>query len=183
MYFPRLLSTRICEISIVFYLLGLCFTIPLDSIQGFVLNGTRTLYVSELFSFSPNQGIMKNYFAYLNAFEFVFTTGGPAVDQTDISVWGKGASGQLVAAHRLASSELLRAGAGVFAWGAETISIWADSNGEENPFQAAITAATSSPLTVTFGTSACLLILIAANSSFDRQPIGLNSKGQSDYRR
>lgn len=67
---------------------------------------------------------MKIYFANLNAFEFVFTTEGPAVDQTDISVWGKGASGQLVVAHRLASSELLRAGARVFAWGAETISYW-----------------------------------------------------------
>ena len=76
-------------------------------IKGFVLNGTRTLYVSELFSVAPNQVITKNYFANLNAFEFVFITGDPAADQTEISVWGKGASGQLVAAHRLVSSERL----------------------------------------------------------------------------
>ena len=95
-----------------------------------------------------------------------------------ISVWGKSASGQLVAAHRLVSSELLGAGGGgaVFEWGAETV-IWADSSapgpGTGTPFdpfnslQAAITAATSSPLAVTFGMRARLLILIAANSSFD----------------
>ena len=147
------------------------------SIQGFALNGTRTLYVSELVSLAPNQVVTKNYFANLNAFEFVFVTGGAAEDDTDISVWGKNSAGQLVTAHRLVSSELLNEdGDGAFVWGEETI-IWADSsapgpgNGTPsdpfNSLQAAITAATNSPLAVTFGMRARLLILIAANSAFD----------------
>ena len=145
------------------------------SIQGFALNGTRTLYVSELFSVAPNQVVTKNYFANLNAFEFVFVTGGDAEDDTDISVWGKNAAGQLVTAHRLVSSELLN-GDGAFVWGEETI-IWADSSAPgpgigtpSDPFnslQAAITAATNSPLAVTFGMRARLIILIAANSVFN----------------
>ena len=58
-------------------------------IQGYHLNGTRTLYVLELFTVVPNQVVTKNYFANLDAFEFVFTTGGAAAEQIEISVWGK----------------------------------------------------------------------------------------------
>lgn len=76
-------------------------------IQGYHLNGTRTLYVSELFTVAPNQVITKNYFANFDAFEFVFTISGPAEESTEISVWGKSGSGQLVTAHRLVSDELL----------------------------------------------------------------------------
>ncbi|MBE0343801.1 YncE family protein, partial [Paenibacillus sp. 28ISP30-2] len=60
-------------------------------------------------SVAPNQVVTKNYFANFDAFEFVFTTGGVALSQTEISVWGKNAAGQLVTAHRLVSSELLGA--------------------------------------------------------------------------
>jgi hypothetical protein len=74
-------------------------------IQGYILNGTRTLYVLELFPVVPNQVVTKQHFANLDAFEFVFTTGGAAARQTEISVWGKDAAGQLVAAHRLVASE------------------------------------------------------------------------------
>jgi hypothetical protein len=67
-------------------------------------------------------------------------------------------------------------GSSNFIWGEETI-FWADSSAPglgdgtpSNPFnslQAAITAATSSPLAVTFGMRARLIILIAANSVFN----------------
>ncbi|WP_404332370.1 hypothetical protein [Mesobacillus maritimus] len=146
------------------------------SIQGYALNGTRTLYVSELLSVAPNEVITKNYFADLNAFGFEFITGGDAEDDTDISVWGKNAAGQLVTAHRLVSSELLGEAEAEFLWGEEAV-IWADSSapgpGNGTPFdpfnslQAAINAATSSPLASTFGMRARLVILIAANSAFD----------------
>lgn len=96
------------------------------SIQGFALNGSRTLYVNEELSVAPNQVITRTYFGNLNAFEFIFTTGGTAEGETEISVWGKNASGQLVTAHRLVSSELLNEEES-FVWGEETI-IWADSS-------------------------------------------------------
>jgi YVTN family beta-propeller protein len=82
------------------------------AIEGYLLNGSRTLYVLESFTVAPNQVITKNYYANFEAFEFVFTTGGTAVDQTEISVWGKNAAGELVTAHRLVSSELLGANGG-----------------------------------------------------------------------
>lgn len=44
-------------------------------IQGYNLTLTRTLYVSELITVSPDEVITRNYFANLNAYEFVFTTG------------------------------------------------------------------------------------------------------------
>ncbi|MBM0632750.1 collagen-like protein, partial [Paenibacillus polymyxa] len=61
----------------------------------------------------PNAVITRNFFANLDAFEFVFTTSGPAVNETQISVWGKDALGQLVPAHRLVSDELLGTDQGV----------------------------------------------------------------------
>lgn len=76
-------------------------------IQGYVLDGTRTLYVSEAFLIVANGVVTRNYFANLDAFEFIFTTGGAAEAQTEISVWGKQASGQLVDAHRIVVEELL----------------------------------------------------------------------------
>lgn len=75
-------------------------------IQGYNLTATRTLYVSEQISLAPDQVVTRSYFANLDAFEFVFTVEGVAVEQTEISVWGKNEIGQLVAAHRLVSSEL-----------------------------------------------------------------------------
>lgn len=166
-------------------------------VQGYFLNGTRTLYVLEEVLLTPNEVATRNYFANFDAFEFVFTTSGPAAESTEISVWGKNASEQLVTAHRLVSDELLGAevagaqgpqgdigpqgpqgdtGPQVFEWGDETI-IWADSSapgpGNGTPYdpynslQAAVNAATNSPLAVTFGMRARLMILIAANSAFD----------------
>jgi len=75
-------------------------------IQGYNLTSTRTLYVSEQISIDPDQVVTRTYFANLDAFEFVFTVEGAAIEQTEISVWGKNETGQLVAAHRLVSSEL-----------------------------------------------------------------------------
>ncbi|WP_179134083.1 NTTRR-F1 domain [Halobacillus massiliensis] len=67
-------------------------------------------------------------------------------------------------------------GPGVFEWGAETV-IWADSTAPgpgdgtpANPFnslQAAVTAATSSPIAVALGMRARLTVLIASGSNFD----------------
>ncbi|WP_307440997.1 hypothetical protein [Paenibacillus sp. V4I3] len=65
------------------------------------------MYVLETVSLTPNEVATRNYFANFDAFEFVFTTSGPAAESTEISVWGKNASGQLVTAHRLVSDELL----------------------------------------------------------------------------
>ncbi|TKH37083.1 collagen-like triple helix repeat-containing protein, partial [Paenibacillus polymyxa] len=74
-------------------------------IEGFILNGSRTLYVQQLVAVGPNVVLTRNFFAGFDAFEFVFTTSGPAEDETQISVWGKDALGQLVPAHRLVSDE------------------------------------------------------------------------------
>ncbi|KGE18361.1 hypothetical protein [Paenibacillus wynnii] len=76
-------------------------------IEGYHLNGTRTLYVSEFLNLAPNQVVTRNYYANLDAFEFTFTTSGMAEEEVQISFWGKDSSGQLVTAHRLVSSELL----------------------------------------------------------------------------
>jgi hypothetical protein len=75
-------------------------------IEGYLLNGSRKLYVHELFSIPSNLVVTKTYYTDFVAFEFVFTTGGAAANQTEISVWGKNGVGQLVTAHRLVSSEL-----------------------------------------------------------------------------
>ena len=77
------------------------------SIEGYSLNGNRTLYVLEVVSLTPNEVATRNYFANLAAFQFVFTTNGLAAESTEISVWGKNASGQLETAHRLVLNELL----------------------------------------------------------------------------
>jgi hypothetical protein len=76
-------------------------------IQGYVLNGTRNLYVNEFITVNPNQVITKNYTADFSSFEFLFTTGGAAEAQTEISFWGKDTAGQLVDVHHLVSEELL----------------------------------------------------------------------------
>jgi len=75
------------------------------SIQGYVLSTTRTLYVNEVISIAPNEAVTKNYFADLDAFEFVFVTAPESVDEVGISVWGKQSSGQLVDAHRVVEHE------------------------------------------------------------------------------
>ncbi|WP_338778518.1 hypothetical protein [Metabacillus sp. FJAT-52054] len=76
-------------------------------LQGFYnLDGIRTLYVSELLMIDPNQIVNKEYFADLDLFEFVFTIGGDAEEDTAVFVWGKNEIGQLVTAHRLIYSEL-----------------------------------------------------------------------------
>ncbi|WP_405116608.1 hypothetical protein MHH28_16025 [Paenibacillus sp. FSL K6-1217] len=78
------------------------------SIQGYVLGATRTLYVSEVIHIAPNEVVTKNYFADLDAYEFVFLTADAAEeDEIGISVWGKSSTGQLVAAHRVVTHEKL----------------------------------------------------------------------------
>ncbi|KAA8745409.1 hypothetical protein [Paenibacillus sp. UASWS1643] len=61
-------------------------------VQGYFLNGTRTLYVLEVVSLTPNEVETRNYFANFDGFQFVYTTSGPAEESTEISVWGKNAS-------------------------------------------------------------------------------------------
>ncbi|WFR65126.1 hypothetical protein P9222_14620 [Paenibacillus amylolyticus] len=75
------------------------------SIQGYVLSTARTLYVNEVISIAPNEAVTRNYFADLDAFEFVFVTDPEGVGAVGISVWGKQASGQLVDAHRVVEHE------------------------------------------------------------------------------
>ncbi|MBB6024828.1 hypothetical protein HNR77_005974 [Paenibacillus sp. JGP012] len=75
-------------------------------IQGYVLNRTRALYVLQSVSLNPGQVFSQMYFADLNGFEFVFTTSGTAANSTEVSVWGKSSSGQLVTAHRIVLHEL-----------------------------------------------------------------------------
>ena len=58
-------------------------------IQGYSLNGTRTLYVLESVSLAPNQVVTRNYFANLDAFEFVFTISGPAAESRRYLFGGK----------------------------------------------------------------------------------------------
>ncbi|ETT72325.1 hypothetical protein [Paenibacillus sp. FSL R7-277] len=77
------------------------------SIQGYVLGTTRTLYVSEVIEVAPNQVVTRDYFADLNAYEFVFITGEVDEDELGISVWGKTSTGQLVNAHRVVTHEKL----------------------------------------------------------------------------
>ncbi|UOK64655.1 hypothetical protein MT997_09525 [Paenibacillus sp. OVF10] len=76
-------------------------------LRGYYLNGVRTLYVEELLNVSPNQVITKVYNGNFDAFEFVFSTSDTAAPEAQISVWGKDGEGELVAAHRLVSQELL----------------------------------------------------------------------------
>ncbi|XXM72454.1 hypothetical protein ACQ0QQ_00710 [Lysinibacillus sphaericus] len=76
-------------------------------IQGFILDGTRTLYVSELVNLAANQVVTRNYFGNVNAYEYVFTTSGPAEDSTQVSLWGKSASGAVRFSQRLVSDEIL----------------------------------------------------------------------------
>ncbi|WP_339797759.1 hypothetical protein MKY19_22430 [Paenibacillus sp. FSL R5-0744] len=76
-------------------------------IEGFYLNGTRTIYVQELMLVLTNTVITRNYSVEFDAFEFVFTIIGPAENETQVSLWGKDESRELVAAHRILSDELL----------------------------------------------------------------------------
>ncbi|MFD2700475.1 hypothetical protein ACFSVM_08325, partial [Paenibacillus shunpengii] len=82
------------------------------TVQGYVLDGARTLYVLDSLSIGPNGVINRTYFANLDGFEFEFLTSGLAEDLIELSVWGKDAAGNLAAAHRIVSSELLGANSG-----------------------------------------------------------------------
>ncbi|MEK3864997.1 hypothetical protein MHH60_16105 [Paenibacillus sp. FSL H7-0716] len=74
-------------------------------IQGFLLNGSRTMYVNETVNLAPNEVLTKNYFADLDAFEFVFTTVEAVEAEVGITVWGKQNSGALVDPHRIVAWE------------------------------------------------------------------------------
>ncbi|WP_339303597.1 hypothetical protein [Paenibacillus sp. FSL R5-0519] len=76
-------------------------------IEGYSLNGTRTLYVQQSVNLNPGQVFSQTYYANLNGYEYVFTTGGDAAALTEISVWGKNNTGQLSTAHRIVLKELL----------------------------------------------------------------------------
>ncbi|MHA7580014.1 hypothetical protein ACX12E_06425 [Paenibacillus vandeheii] len=75
-------------------------------IQGYVLNGTRTLYVLQTVNLNPGQVFTQTYYANLDGYDYVFTTAGSAASLTEISAWGKDGFGQLVTAHRIVSNEL-----------------------------------------------------------------------------
>ncbi|WP_339319167.1 hypothetical protein [Paenibacillus sp. FSL R10-2734] len=74
-------------------------------IQGFLLDTSRTMYVNEMFNLAPNQALTRNYFADLDAFEFVFETLDEVEAEIGISVWGKQVSGELVDPHRIVAWE------------------------------------------------------------------------------
>ncbi|MGP0580130.1 hypothetical protein ACTP13_24450 [Paenibacillus peoriae] len=76
-------------------------------IQGYVLNGLRTLYVLEKFELPPNAVATRNYAVDFDAYEFVFTTSGLAEESTDISVWGKNGSGVIIDVQRIVADEQL----------------------------------------------------------------------------
>ncbi|WP_025716714.1 hypothetical protein [Paenibacillus sp. 1-18] len=76
-------------------------------IQGYFLNDVRTLYVIEELSLAPNIVITKNYTADFDAYEFVFTTSGPAEESTNISMWGRNGSGSIISAQRIVANEQL----------------------------------------------------------------------------
>lgn len=75
--------------------------------QGYNLTGTRELYIISQDEILPNTVMSKDYYSNLDSFEFVFNVTGGAVEDTEISVWGKGSSGQLTTPHRLVSAELV----------------------------------------------------------------------------
>lgn len=58
-------------------------------VQGYYMDGTRTLYVSELINVAPNEVITRDYYGDFDAFEFIFTTTSLVDDPIQISVWGK----------------------------------------------------------------------------------------------
>ncbi|ACL19068.1 Collagen triple helix repeat protein [Desulfitobacterium hafniense DCB-2] len=73
-------------------------------ITGYYPNGSfKEVYVLEIVNVNPNEVITREYFADLDAFEFVFSTSSETVA---ISVWGKDAEGNLVDAHRVLPAEL-----------------------------------------------------------------------------
>ncbi|SDW96493.1 hypothetical protein [Paenibacillus sp. CF384] len=74
-------------------------------VEGFYLNGDRTMYVYELVSLLPNQTFMKVNYADFDAYEYQFTIGGDGANQTEISAWGKTGTGRLVDAQRLIAVE------------------------------------------------------------------------------
>ncbi|MEK3749597.1 hypothetical protein NYE25_15295 [Paenibacillus sp. FSL E2-8871] len=74
-------------------------------IQGFLLDGSRTMYVNEMVSLAPNQVLTRNYFADLDAFEFEFATLEEIEEEIGISFWGKQNSGGLVDSHRVVAWE------------------------------------------------------------------------------
>lgn len=59
------------------------------TVEGYYLDGVRTLYVSETLNVLPNQVLTATYYADLDAFEFVFVTSGTIDEQVQVSVWGK----------------------------------------------------------------------------------------------
>jgi hypothetical protein len=77
-------------------------------IQGYFLNGVRTLYVLEEIFLAPNAVTTKNYVADFDAYEFVFTTSGPAEESTNISVWGTNGSGVILSVQRIVADEQLK---------------------------------------------------------------------------
>jgi hypothetical protein len=127
-------------------------------VQGYYLDGTRTLYVSETLSLDPNQVMTHTYFADLDAFEFTFETSSLQNEQIQISVWGKDSLGQLVTAHRLVSAELLGAtGSGLTEYGyvynltAQSVAVEGDVTFSNNGVMVGAIAHTPGAAAITLG--------------------------------
>ncbi|MNC46570.1 hypothetical protein D3C75_955940 [compost metagenome] len=76
-------------------------------IKGYYFNTLKNLYVSKVLSVAPNETLCRDYFADLDAFEFMFTTNGIVETEIGVSVWGKQAGGQRAFAHRVVTHEKL----------------------------------------------------------------------------
>ncbi|MTH52048.1 hypothetical protein GKZ89_01415 [Bacillus mangrovi] len=74
-------------------------------VEGYSIGGSRTLYVQELVSISPNQVLTRNYFADVDTYEFLLTAGGTAEPEMEVSLWGKDSSGNIVSSQRLVFEE------------------------------------------------------------------------------
>lgn len=74
------------------------------TIRGFYVSGTtKTPYVLELFTVAPGAIATRNYYAQFNIFEFQFDI---TIIGMEISVWGKDATGNVNAVHRIVPEEL-----------------------------------------------------------------------------
>lgn len=74
-----------------------------EIIGYFVAGAVKIPYVLELFDILPGEVETRNYFADLDGLEYQFVT---SSDSVVISVWGKDAIGNLVAAQRVVTAEL-----------------------------------------------------------------------------
>lgn len=76
-------------------------------IQGFYLDTMRNPYVLEEAELLPGQVVTRILYANFDAYEFVFTTSGPAEMTVDVSLWGMDSDGTIVNAQRIVADDQL----------------------------------------------------------------------------